>query len=216
VGRGWRTAVVVARRLETMTAFTLVLQVEDWPGTSPVSTSTYADLPRFLDRPVDPDFDHLTSPAEAPFILVEYGDFECPFCARATGVAAELRDRFGGSALCVPPSALGRRAPARRACRTGGRGRRPAGRFWEMHDLLFAHQDELGFEDVVGYASDLRLDIEQFLRDPGDETPAERASAEASGARGTPTFFVGDARHTGAHDTATLASALEQSASAKA
>jgi predicted DsbA family dithiol-disulfide isomerase len=85
-----------------------------------------------------------------------------------------------------------------------------------MHDELFTHQDELEFEDIVGYAADLGLDVEVFLRDLDDEDTAARvradvASAEASGARGTPTFFIGDARHTGRHDTETLARALEAS-----
>lgn len=62
--------------------------------------------------------------------------------------------------------------------------------FWDLHDLLFAHQDELEFEDLVGYAADLGLDVAQFTRDLDDERYAERvrqdvASAEASGARGT-------------------------------
>jgi len=85
-----------------------------------------------------------------------------------------------------------------------------------MHSLLFAHQDQLEYEDIAGHAADLNLDVEQFLRDLDDDDTAERvrddvASAEASGARGTPTFFVGDHRHTGPHDTETLARALESS-----
>jgi predicted DsbA family dithiol-disulfide isomerase len=85
-----------------------------------------------------------------------------------------------------------------------------------MHDLLFAHQDQLEYEDFAGYAGSLDLDVEQFLRDLHDDHTAERvradvASAEASGARGTPTFFVGDHRHTGPHDTETLAHALGSS-----
>ncbi|MGH3332865.1 MAG: DsbA family protein [Nocardioidaceae bacterium] len=76
------------------------------------------------------------------------------------------------------------------------------GRFWEMHDLLFARQDQLEFEDIVGYGAELGLDVELFLRDLESEDTAARvradvASAEASGARGTPTFFIGNRRHTG-------------------
>jgi predicted DsbA family dithiol-disulfide isomerase len=83
-----------------------------------------------------------------------------------------------------------------------------------MHDLMFRHQDELEFEDLIGYAGDLQLDVERFARDLGEARHAERvhkhaASAEASGARGTPTFFIGNDRHLGPHDTETLAGALE-------
>jgi Na+/H+ antiporter NhaA len=176
---------------------------------------TDADLPRVLDRPVDPATDHVRGPVDAPLTLVEYGDFECPFCARATGVTRELRERFGDDLRYVfrhlplvdvhPHAELAARAAV---------AADNQGRFWEMHDLLFTHQDQLEFEDAVGYAAEVDLDVEAFLRDLDDEDTAARvradvASAEASGARGTPTFFIGDARHTGPHDTETLARTLD-------
>ncbi|QEU84276.1 Na+/H+ antiporter NhaA [Streptomyces viridosporus] len=179
---------------------------------------TEADLPRFLDRPVDPATDHVTGPPDAPLTLVEYGDFECPFCARATGVAQELRQRFGDRLRYVfrhlplldvhPHSELAARAAVAADAQ---------GRFWQMHDLLFAHQDQLEFEDIVGYAAQLGLDVERFLEDLDSERTAARvradvASAEASGARGTPTFFLGSRRHTGPYDAQTLARELETSA----
>lgn len=178
---------------------------------------TDADLPRFLDRPVDPQEDHIRGPADAPLTLVEYGDFECPFCARATGVTNELRERFGNDLRYVfrhlplvdvhPHAELAARAAV---------AAHAQGRFWQMYDLLFAHQDELEFEDVVGYAAQVGVDVETFLRDlEVDETSnrvrADVASAEASGARGTPTFFIGDVRHAGPHDAESLARALEGS-----
>jgi protein-disulfide isomerase len=145
---------------------------------------------------------------------VEYADFECPFCAKGTGVARELRERFGDDLRYVfrhlplpdvhPHAELaGRAALAADA----------QGRFWEMHDALFARQDELELEDLVGYAADVGLDVERFLRDLDDQALDARirrdvASAEASGARGTPTFFVNGQRHTGPHDTESLAAAL--------
>jgi predicted DsbA family dithiol-disulfide isomerase len=83
-----------------------------------------------------------------------------------------------------------------------------------MHDVLFRHQSQLRPEDLLGYAADLGLDVEAFARALDDESVARRvredvASAEASGARGTPTFFVQGIRHTAPHDTETLARALE-------
>ena len=91
------------------------------------------------------------------------------------------------------------------------------GKFWEMHELLFARQDELELQDLVGYAAELGLDVEAFMRDLDDEESARRvqrdvASAEASGVRGTPTFFIGEERHVGPHDTVSLVAALEASA----
>ncbi|WP_405697219.1 Na+/H+ antiporter NhaA [Streptomyces coelicoflavus] len=176
---------------------------------------TDADLPRYLDLPVDPKRDHILGPADAPLTLVEYGDFECPFCAHATGVTKELRQRFGDRFRYVfrhlpltdvhPHAELAARAAVAAEAQ---------GRFWEMHDLLYQHQDELEYEDTAGYAADLGLDVERFLRDLAAEETAARvredaASAEASGVRGAPTFFVGDRRHTGPYDAQSLARELE-------
>jgi Na+/H+ antiporter NhaA len=179
-----------------------------------------ADLPRVLDRPVDPAVDHVRGRADAPLTLVEYGDFECPFCAKTTGVLRELADRFGDELRYVfrhlPLTDVHPHAElAARAAEAAG----AQGRFWEMHDRLFAHQDQLEYEDLAGYAAALGLDVEEFLRALDDEDTVARiradvASAEASGARGTPTFFVGERRHVGPHDTETLAAALAGARSA--
>ncbi|TDC85266.1 Na+/H+ antiporter NhaA [Actinomadura sp. 7K507] len=173
-----------------------------------------ADLPRFLDRPVDPEVDHIRGPVDAPLTLVEYADFECPFCARATGTALELRKRFGDDLryvfrhLPLPDVHPYAELAAHAAVAADEQGR-----FWEMHDLLFVHQDELQYEDLAGYAADLGMDVEKFLRDLDDDKTAARVradvvSAEASGARGTPTFFIDDRRHTGPFDAETLAHEL--------
>jgi Na+/H+ antiporter NhaA len=179
-----------------------------------------AGLPVLLAAPVDPARDHILGPVDAPLTLVEYADFECPFCARATGVAREVRERFGTGLryvfrhLPLPdvhPNAE-RAAAAAEAAGTQGR-------FWDMHDLLFAHQDELELEDLAGYAGELRLDVERFLREIEEQHHAARiredvASAEAGGARGTPTFFIGDTRHVGPYDAETLIAELQASRSA--
>jgi protein-disulfide isomerase len=173
-----------------------------------------AGLPVKLDPPVDPERDHIRGRVDAPLTLVEYGDFECPFCGRATGVLRELRERFGDDGRYVfrhlPLTDVHPRAQlAAEAAEAAG----AQGRFWEMHDLLFEHQDELAPEDLMGYAGDLGLDVEQFVRDLRTGRHAARVredvvSAEASGARGTPTFFVGNMRHIGPYDAGTLARAL--------
>ena len=169
-----------------------------------------AGLPMLLAEPVDPERDHVSGPADAPLTLVEYGDFECPFCGAATGVVDELRERFGDELRYVfrhlpladvhPHAELAARAAEAAA---------EQGRFWQMHDTLFAHQDELEFEDLVGYAGELGLDVERFVRDLADERLDERVredigGAEASGARGTPTLFVGDRRHVVSYEAVML------------
>jgi len=177
---------------------------------------TDAALPRRLSDPVDPERDHIRGRPDAPLTLVEYLDYECPFCGRMTGVTKELWAHFGDRLryvvrhmpLSVHPHAELAAFAAEAAARQGA--------FWEMHVLLFQRQDELELQDLVGYAADLGLDVEAFMRDLDDEDSARRvqrdvASAEASGVRGTPTFFIGEDRHVGPHDTASLVAALEAS-----
>lgn len=177
---------------------------------------TDAALPTTLSVPVDPDVDHVRGPHDAPMTLVEYLDYECPFCAKATGAALEVKQQLGDRLryvvrhlpLDVHPQAW----PAALAVEAAGR----QGRFWEMHDLLFRNQDELEVEDLAGYAAELGLDVEDFLRDMDDDDLLARVrrdleSADESGARGTPTFFIGEERHTGPFDARTLVAALEES-----
>ncbi|GAA6525893.1 Na+/H+ antiporter NhaA [Intrasporangium sp. DVR] len=176
---------------------------------------TTAGLPMVLDRPVDPEHDHIRGPVSAPVTLLEYADFECPFCGRATGVIKEVRAHFGEDLRYVvrhlplpdvhPHAELAAAAVEAAAAQ---------GRFWEMHDLLFEHQDALEIEDLAGYAGDLGLDVERFIREIDEGVHEERirsdvVSAEASGARGTPTFFVGERRHVGPYDAQTLIAELE-------
>ncbi|WP_353507593.1 Na+/H+ antiporter NhaA, partial [Intrasporangium sp.] len=178
---------------------------------------TSAGLPILLDRPVDPTRDHIRGSATAPLTLLEYSDFECPFCGRATGVVAEVRAHFGDDLRYVMrhlplPDVHPHAELAAAAAEAAG----AQGRFWEMHDLLFEHQDELETEDLAGYAGELGLDVERFLRDLDEDVHAERIredvmSAECSGARGTPTFFVGERRHIGPYDAQTLIAELEAS-----
>ncbi|SOC53370.1 Na+/H+ antiporter NhaA [Blastococcus aggregatus] len=170
--------------------------------------------PVLLDPPVDPAVDHVRGPLDAPLALVEYGDVECPFCGRATGVVGELRRRFGDELRYVfrhlplvdvhPHAEL-----AAEAAEAAG----AQGAFWAMHDRLFAHQDRLGAADLLEHAAALGLDLERFARELGEATHAAHvrddvASAEASGVRGTPTFFVNGVRHDGPTTTDALAAAL--------
>lgn len=163
---------------------------------------------------VDPGRDRVRGPVGAPLTLVEFSDFECPFCSRTTGMLDELRQRLGDDLryvfrhLPLTDVHANAEAAARAAEAAGAQGR-----FWEMHDRLFGHQDRLGPDDLVGHAEALGLDVERFLDDMGDEEIDRRvredvASAEASGVTGTPTFFIGGLRHSGVYDADTLAARL--------
>jgi predicted DsbA family dithiol-disulfide isomerase len=172
-------------------------------------------LPDVLDPEVDPARDHIRGPIDAPLTLLEFADFECPFCGQATGVVEELLDRFGDELRYVfrhlPLSDIHEHAELAAEAAEAAAAQ---GRFWAYHDVLFEHQDQLEFEDLLGYAGDLDLDVERFAREVELGVYAGRVvedvvSAEASGARATPTFFVCGRRHVGPHDAATLGAALE-------
>jgi Na+/H+ antiporter NhaA len=167
-----------------------------------------------LEPTVDPAHDRIRGPVDAPLTLVEFGDYECGFCARVTGVAHEVRARFGDQLRYVfrhlPLGGVHANAElAALAAEAAGE----QGRFWEMHDMMFDHQNALELEDLIGYADAIGLDVERFVRDLDDDDIAARvradvASAEQSGAQGTPTFFVQGTRHQGPHDAQSLIAAL--------
>ncbi|HTU16032.1 MAG TPA: Na+/H+ antiporter NhaA [Solirubrobacterales bacterium] len=175
---------------------------------------TSATLPRKLSLPVDPERDHIRGREDAPLTLVEYGDFECEFCGRATGMVKELRADLGDELRYVfrhltlidvhPHAEL-----AAEAAEAAGN----QDKFWEMHDILFSHQGDLDIEDLIGYAGQLSLDVDRFVEEVEQSLNARRiqtdvASADASGAHGTPTFFIGGMRHVGPYDAKTLADEL--------
>ncbi len=179
---------------------------------------TSAGLPTVLSRPVDPERDHIIGPVDAPLTLVEYADFECPFCAKATGVAREVREHYGDRLRYVfRHLTLPEVHPHAELAAAAAEAAAAQGRFWEMNTMLFAHADELELQDLAGYAGQLGLDVEEFLRDIDEQRHAARiredvASAEASGARGTPTFFIGSQRHVGPWDAQSLIEALDAAA----
>ena len=168
-----------------------------------------------LAVPVDPehDHDHVRGPDQAPVTLVEYADFECPYCGRAEPVIRELLAGYGDlryvwrhlPLIDVHPHALLAAEGAEAAARQG--------KFWPMHDQLLDHQGALTANDLIRYAGELGLDIEQFTRDlrhhAGEaKIAADVDSADLSGVSGTPTFFVNDRRHRGAYDISTLSDAV--------
>lgn len=169
---------------------------------------------RFLVRPFDPERDHFRGDPRAPLQLIEYGDFECPFCSRATGSIDEVLEHFGPRLVYVwRHLPLTRVHPhAEEAARASEAADRQ-GAFREYAQHLFRHQDQLEAEDLIGYAGDLGLDMEQFRDDLQSAAVHNRVEDDALDAEfmdlsSTPTFFVGSARHTGPFDAAALISAL--------
>ena len=146
--------------------------------------------------------------------LVEYGDFECPYCANAYPEVKELRRRLGDRLVFeFRHFPLEEKHPHALAAAQAAEAARAQGRFWEMHDLLFENQKALEHDDLVGYARQLGLDVERFegdLREQVhvDKIHAERAEAEALGVSGTPAFFVDGERYEGFYDAESLADVL--------
>jgi protein-disulfide isomerase len=169
---------------------------------------------------VDPERDHIRGPVDAPVTVVEYGDFECPYCGRAEPVVRELlRDfadvRYVWRHLPLTDVHLHTQIAAEAAEAAADQGA-----FWEMHDLLLRNQDALEFDDLVRYADQTGLDLERFANDLRDHSGAARVaedvdSADLSGVSGTPTFFINGRRHYGAYDIDTL-SATVRAAGARA
>jgi Na+/H+ antiporter NhaA len=162
---------------------------------------------------VDPERDHMRGPVDAPVTVVEYGDFECPYCGQAEPVVRELLRDFGDVRYVwrhLPLNDVHPRAQlAAEASEAGGE----QDAFWELHDLLLDHQDALGLRDLIGYAEQLGLDVERFATDLREHVGAARVaddvdSADLSGVSGTPTFFINGRRHYGAYDIATLSAAV--------
>jgi Na+/H+ antiporter NhaA len=162
---------------------------------------------------VDPGRDHVRGPVEAPVTVVEYGDFECPYCGQAEPVVRELLGEFGDVAYVWRHLPLSDVHPNAQLAAEAAEAAADQGAFWEMHDLLLGNQDALGPDDLVGYAERLGLDLDRFTTALGEHAGAGRVaedvdSADLSGVSGTPTFFVNGRRHYGAYDIATLSDAV--------
>ena len=173
-----------------------------------------------LVDPVDPELDHVRGPEYAVVTLVEYGDFECPYCGQAEPVIRQLLAEFGTELRFVfrhlPLVEVHEHAEFAAEAAEAAHAQ---GKFWEMHDLLFAHQDALGSEEISGYAAELGLDIGRFWEELRSRMHAARVardveSANQSGVAGTPTFFINGRRHYGAYDLQTFTARVELEARA--
>ena len=162
---------------------------------------------------VDPERDHLRGPIDAPVTVVEYGDFECPYCGRAEPVVRELLRDFGDIRYVWRHLPLNDVHPNAQRAAEAAEAAAHQGAFWEMHDMLFEHQGALLLADVRRYAEELGLDLERFDEDMHRRCGAPRIaedvdSADLSGVSGTPTFFINGRRHYGAYDIDALSGAV--------
>jgi Na+/H+ antiporter NhaA len=167
-----------------------------------------------LALPVDPEHDHVRGPQDAAVTLVEYGDFECPYCGRAEPVVRELLVDVGDLRYVWRHLPLTDVHPQGQLAAEAAEAAAAQGAFWELHALLFQHQDALRAPDLVRYAEQLGLDAEHFAHSLHKHAGAGRVardveSADLSGVSGTPTFFINGRRHHGAYDIETLTAAVK-------
>jgi len=167
-----------------------------------------------LAVPVDPDRDHIRGPEESMVTMVEYGDFECPYCGMAEPAVRELLRDYGEVRYVWRHLPLNDVHPNAQLAAEGAEAAGRQGAFWEMHDLLLDHQDALHPRDLIGYAASLGLDTERFSADLRKHVgmahvSEDLESADLSNVSGTPTFFINGKRHYGAYDIETLKKAVK-------
>lgn len=170
-----------------------------------------------LTTPVGP-LDHVLGPPDARVTLVEYGDYECPYCGRAHAIVTQVLRRVEGVRYAFRHFPLRRAHPHALAAAEAAEAAAAQNAFWPMHAVLFTHQDALEAEDLLAYAEGLELDLARFAAELkagmyGPRIQQDFRSGLRSGVNGTPTFFVNGVRLDVAWDEPdTLAAALVQAA----
>ncbi len=172
-------------------------------------------LPARLTPPIS-DRDHTKGPDDSPVTLVEYGDYECPYCGQAENSVHEIQERTGNAVRMVfrhfPNKAVHPHAGlAAEAAEAAG----AQGKFWDMHDLLFQHQDRLEESDLMEYAREIGIDEQRFRTELDAHTHSQRIrddfkSGRQSGVRGTPTWYINNKRYDGAWDPESLMEAVRK------
>ena len=169
-----------------------------------------------LTLPVSEGRDHVQGQADAGVTLVEYGDYECPYCGAAYPIIKEVQTRMGERLRFVFRNfPIATSHPHAEQAAEAAEAAAAQGRFWEMHDLLYENQKLLRDEDLRGYAEKLELDIDLFDRELVEHVHAARVHEDfmngvRSGVNGTPTFYINGVRYDDSYDLETLLAALER------
>jgi protein-disulfide isomerase len=172
--------------------------------------------------PVAIERDHSQGSADAAVTLVEYGDYECPYCGEAYPIVKELQARVGEKLRFVF-----RNFPIRTVHPHAERAAEAAeaagaqGQFWQMHDFLYEHQQRLDDHDLHAYAEQLGLDVGRIDTELAGHVHAARVhedflSGVRSGVNGTPTFYINGARHDDSYELDALLAAVERAATEQA
>jgi protein-disulfide isomerase len=171
-----------------------------------------------LTLPVADDRDHIQGAPDAAVTLVEYGDYECPYCGAAYPIVKEVQEAMGdGLRFVFRNFPISTAHPHAEQAAEAAEAAAAQGRFWPMHDLLYENQQRLEAEDLLAYAGQLGLDAARFESEFEGHVHAARVhedfmSGVRSGVNGTPTFYVNGVRHDDSYDFETLLGALQQAA----
>jgi protein-disulfide isomerase len=169
-----------------------------------------------LTLPVDESRDHIQGSANAAVTLVEYGDYECPYCAQAYMIVKEVQERQGNKLRFVFRSfPLTKIRPHAYQAALAVEAAAAQGRYWEMYDFLFKHGQVLTDDNLRQSAAKLGLNVSKFDREFLDRTYSRHVdediqSGEESGVTKTPTFFINGDRYNDSWDLDTLLSALDE------
>jgi protein-disulfide isomerase len=155
-----------------------------------------------LKNPVNSK-DHVEGAANAPIELVEYGDYECPHCGRAYPVIKKIQAQLGQRLKFIFRNfPLAEAHPHATHAAIGAEAAAVQGRFWQMHDIIFEHQNRLEDGDLVTYASKIGLDLKKFEADFEKPAISEKVQSDfeggiRSGVNGTPSFFINGEKYDG-------------------
>jgi len=169
-----------------------------------------------LTMPVAEGRDHIQGPADAAATLVQYGDYECPYCGAAYSIIKQVQARMGERLRFVFRNfPITTSHPHAERAGEAAEAAADQGKFWEMHDVLYENQKRLRNQDLHAYAEQLGLDVELFDKELAEHVHAGRVhedfmSGVRSGVNGTPTFYINGARHDDSYDLETLLDALER------
>jgi protein-disulfide isomerase len=159
--------------------------------------------------------DHAQGLANAPVTLVEYGDYECPYCGEAYPVLKEVQKKMGNNLRFVFRNfPITQSHPHAFAAAEAAEAAGAQGKFWEMHDILYEHQEDLEPQALVSYAKMLKLDMERFVKDVNAGTFAAKIKHDfqtgvMSGVNGTPSLFINGERYDGSVDAESLLEVLQ-------
>jgi protein-disulfide isomerase len=171
-----------------------------------------------LTEPVDENRDHFQGSTDARVTLVQYGDYECPYCGAAYPIIKDVQAQMGERLRFVFRNfPITTSHPHAEQAAEAAEAAAAQGKFWEMHDLLYENQSHLEDDDLRRYAEQLALELDAFDRDLAEHVHADRVhgdfmSGVRSGVNGTPTFYLNGTRYDDSYDAATLLDALERAA----